>query len=241
MGIYIFMLTNDLLILEILLSLVIVSYITSTNLLMLLYSGGLYLLLLGGLLLLNDVDVYVGFLWVIDLGVGLVFFIFILHFTTFLHQKSQFNLSSRYFFLISNTVLACYIWGYYGFFSNDNSYYRDLAKTWFFRVSHTDYYNILNTHEVTELNLLKNSYFILNSFEFFIVNFSLLFGLLSAILLCFMVHRIFNILNFSQIMNLDLLKASDTSFFIKSQNFISQQNTAGAVKVWSKTPSSYRS
>jgi len=90
---------------------------------------------------------------------------------------------------------------------------------------------MLNVAEVTELNLLKDSYFLLNSFEFFIVNFSLLFGLLSAILLCFMIHRVFNILNFSQITNLNILKYTDTNFFIKSQNFITQQNTAGVVKV----------
>ena len=53
-------------------------YTLSSNLLILLYTGGLYLLLVGGLAFLNDSDVFIGFLWVIDLGVGLVFFIFIL-------------------------------------------------------------------------------------------------------------------------------------------------------------------
>ena len=77
----------------------------------------------------------------------------------------------------------------------------------------------------------------LNSFEFFVVNFSLLFGLLASILMCFMIHRIFNFLNFSQIINLNLLKSSDTNFFIRSQNFTTQQNTAGVVKVWSKAKS----
>ena len=33
---------------------------------------------LGFLLLINDSDIFVGFLWVIDLGVGLIFFIFIM-------------------------------------------------------------------------------------------------------------------------------------------------------------------
>ena len=76
------MVFNDTFILEIIVLISIISYITSTNLTMLLYTGGLYLIFIGLLSLINDADIYIGFLWVIDLGVGLVFFIFILHFTS---------------------------------------------------------------------------------------------------------------------------------------------------------------
>ena len=55
----------------------------------LLYNSGLYLVLIGIYSLLNEADIYIGFLWVIDLGVGLVFFIFMLHFLPFLHQKER--------------------------------------------------------------------------------------------------------------------------------------------------------
>lgn len=229
------MLFNDVLILEILILSSVFFYTTNTNLLNLLYTGGMYLLLLGMLLFLNDSDIYVGFLWVIDLGVGLVFFIFILHFTSFLYQKSQFKLTSRFFFLVLNLAVFISLWFYYVPFNSDTSYYGDLVKTWFFRLSYTDYYSLLNTHEVTELNLLRDSYFLLNSFEFFAVNFSLLFGLLASILLCFIIHRIFNFLNYSQIVNLNLLSQVDTNFFIRSQNFITQQNTPGLVRTWVKS------
>lgn len=229
------MIFNDILILELLLLTTVIFYTTSYNLLTLLYNGGLYLIFLGLFLLLNDADIYVGFLWVIDLGVGLVFFIFILHFTSFLHQKSQLNLSYRYFFFIINFINFLIILFYFSPSNADKTLYHDLSKTWFFRLTHTDYYNTYNTYEVTELNLLKNSYFLINSFEFFIVNFSLFFGLLTAILMCFMIHRIFNFLNYSQIINLKLLNNLDTNFFIRTQNFITQQNTAGVVKVWIKS------
>ena len=206
---------------------------------LLLYTGGIYLILLGLLLFLNDVDIYVGFLWVIDLGVGLVFFIFILHFTSFLYQKSQFNLSSRYFFLIPNFLIFIVLLSFYLPLNSDSTYYKDLSKTWYFKLTYVDYYNILNVSEVTELNLIRDSYFLLNSFEFFIVNFSLLFGLLSSILMCFMLHRIFNFLNFSQIINLNILNSIDSNFFIKSQNFITQQNTTGVVKTWARSKYNY--
>lgn len=229
------MIFNEILVLELFLLTIIIFYTTSYNLLTLLYNGGLYLITLGLFLLLNDADIYVGFLWVIDLGVGLVFFIFILHFTPFLHQKSQINLSYRYFFFIFNFINLLILLFYFLPKHNDVTIYRDLLKTWFFRLTHTDYYNTYNTYEVTELNLLKNAYFLINNFEFFIVNFSLFFGLLTAILMCFMIQRIFNFLNFSQIINLQLLNALDTNFFIKNQNFVSQQNTPGVVKIWVKS------
>jgi hypothetical protein len=47
--------------------------------------------------MLDDGDIFVGFLWVIDLGVGLILFIFILHYSTFLHQKSTLDKTSREF------------------------------------------------------------------------------------------------------------------------------------------------
>ena len=51
-----------------------------------------------------------------------------------------------------------------------------------------DYYAILFSNEVTDLNTLRETYFLLNAFEFFAVNFSLFFGLIAAILLCFMIQ-----------------------------------------------------
>ena len=165
------MLFNDIFLLEVLILLSVLFYTCSTNLLILLYTGFLYLMLIGTLSLINDADIYIGFLWVIDLGVGLVFFIFILHFTSFLFQKSYFNLSARHFFtliLVSLTTLTVY---YFLANPTDNSFNADLLKTWFFKVTYMDYYLIYNSAEVTDLNTLRDTYFCLNGFEFFIVNF----------------------------------------------------------------------
>ena len=231
------MLFNDTLLLEILIMISIIFYVSSTNLTMLLYTGGLYLILIGILALINDADIYIGFLWVIDLGVGLVFFIFILHFTSFLFQKSQFNLTARHFLFSYLLVILSTSFFYFYATPADNSYYRDLNQTWFFKLSHIDYFSILFSNEVTDLNTLRDTYFLLNGFEFFIVNFSLFFGLIASILMCFMIQRIFAFLNFSQIINMNILTKADTGFFIRNQNFVTQQNTAGAVRVWSKIKS----
>ena len=228
------MVFNDTFLLETIVLISILSYITSTNLTMLLYTGGLYLIFVGLLSLINDADIYIGFLWVIDLGVGLVFFIFILHFTSFLFQKSQFNLTARHF-IFSYLFLLFSIYFFY-FASNpaDTSFYGDLSKTWFFKLSYIDYFSIFYTNEVTDLNTLRDTYFLLNSFEFFVVNFSLFFVLVASILMCFMIQRIFAFLNYSQILNMSLLEKADTGFFIRQQNFTTQQNTSATVRSWIK-------
>lgn len=104
-------------------------YITNTNLMMLLYTGGIYLILLGLLSLLNESDLFIGFLWVIDLGVGLVFFIFILHFTSFLFQKSEFNISSKLLFFLLTFISFLILFFYYLAQPLDNINNLDLSKT----------------------------------------------------------------------------------------------------------------
>ena len=90
--------------LQLLSIIVLIFFINTVNILSLWYLAGLYLVFLGFLMMLDDADIFIGFLWVIDLGVGLIFFIFILHFSNFLHQKSFFDLSSRFLFLFHINV-----------------------------------------------------------------------------------------------------------------------------------------
>ena len=228
------MLFNDIFFLEIFLILIVLFYLLNTNLLILLYTGFLYLLLLGGLALINDSDIYIGFLWVIDLGVGLVFFIFILHFTFFLFQKSYLNLSVRHFFFLLLLFVFTLI-----FFNNsttlvDSTFNFTLLKTWFFKISYIDYYTVNYTYEITDLNTIRDSYFILNSLEFFIINFSLLFGLVSSIVLSFFIQRVFNYLNFTQIISYKILNNNYSTFIIRNQNFSLQQLTYGYVNQYNK-------
>ena len=80
-------------------------------------------------MLLDDGDIFIGFLWVIDLGVGLVFFIFILHYSTFLHQKSNLDKSSREISFILFSLF--FILSFFYFFINpvDIDYTKGFSKT----------------------------------------------------------------------------------------------------------------
>jgi hypothetical protein len=181
--------------------------------------------------LLNDADIYIGFLWVIDLGVGLVFFIFMLHFTSFLQHKSLFNTYNRFLLFTTSLIISFFLFFYFFSQSVDLSMNSDLSKLWVFHLSYVDYYSLLFTNEISELNTLRDSYFVLNTFEFFSINFSLFFGLIAAILMYFIIQRVFNFLNFSQIKDVRTLENLQSTFFIRSQNFINQQNMPQVLRI----------
>jgi hypothetical protein len=213
----------------------LVFFVSTYNILTLWYLAGIYLVLLGWWLLLDDGDIFIGFLWVIDLGVGLVFFIFILHYSTFLHQKANVDKSTRELTFVIFALF--FLFSFLYFFTNpiDVDYTKGFNKTWFFFISWYDYYDFFLSSIVTDLNLLREIYFYNNSFEFFLINFMLFYGIVSAILLCFLIKRVFTFLNYSQMMNYNLLNHSNSTFFIRNQNFIKQQSTSTGTRVWIKT------
>jgi hypothetical protein len=202
------------------------------------YLAGIYLTLLGWFLLLDDGDIFVGFLWVIDLGVGLVFFIFILHYTTFLHQKSNLDKTSKEFsYIILSSVLFISLFSFI-LTGTNNLASVQLLKVWNFLVSWYDYYEFFDSSAVTDLNLLHEIYFTNNSFEFFVINFFLLYGILCSILLSFLVKRFFNFMNYTQFMGQPILLHARSTYFIRSQDYLKQQSTSAGMRVWAKTKTS---
>ena len=225
---------NEVFILQILISIILFYFTTTTNILILWYLAGIYLFSLGFLLLLDDGDIFIGFLWIIDLGVGLIFFIFILHFSNFLYQKTLFNLSFK------SVLLYVYIWMYMLIFfyflatSVNYNFNYELQKIWFLLLSWYDYYDFFFLRTITDLNLLREIYFYTNSLEFFIINFAIFYGILTAIFLTFLIKKIFNFLITSQFNNFNLLNEINSNLFIRNQNFIKQQNTSAGTRVWLK-------
>lgn len=222
------------LILQTLSIITLVYFVTTFNILTVWYLAGIYLVLLGWLLLLDDGDIFVGFLWVIDLGVGLIFFMFILHYSTFLHQKSNINKTSREFSFAALSLLTLVT--VFVFLSSpvSNESQSVLSRIWFFSVSWYDYFDFFFSATVTDLNLLHEVYFKNNSFEFFLINFFLLYGVIASILMSFLVKRIFNILNFSQVVNSDFIHQARATYFIRSQDYIKQQSMSAGTRIWLK-------
>lgn len=220
--------------LQLLLLLTLWFFVGAINILTLWYLGGIYLLNLGLVLLLDDADIFVGFLWVIDLGVGLIFFIFILHFSNFLYQKAFVNIFDRYLFL--SIFFGVFVFGFFLLVHNpvDSKFNVNLKKSWYFFVSWYDFYSFYHIQVISQLNVIREIYFYSNSFEFFLINFMIFYGIFASINLCFLLKRIFNMLTFTQLKNLPLLNSMGSSFFIRNQNFIKQQNTSTGTRVWLK-------
>jgi hypothetical protein len=229
---------NEVFLLQLLILVTLIFFINTINILTLWYLAGIYLMALGSLLLLDDSDIFVGFLWVIDLGVGLIFFIFILHFSNFLHQKSFFNLSNRFFFFLFFLFFFMFLFFYFLVNPTDLNFNYELKKTWFFLISWYNYYSFFYSYTITDLNLLREIYFYNNSIGFFLVNFMLFYGIFSSINLCFLIKRVFMFLNFSQLKNLNILQEVNSNFFIRNQNFIRQQNASTGTRVWLKKKNS---
>jgi len=209
-------------------------FINTYNIITLWYLAGSYLLIMGFYLLIEDADVFIGFLWVIDLGVGLIFFIFMLHFSTFLYHKPNLDKSSRVVssFLFLVITLFNFLYVFSEPITTQNS--KLFESSWFFYLGWYDFYDLFFTQTVTDLNLLKEVYFSHNSIEFFIINFVLLYGILSSILLCFLVKKIFVLLTFSQYKNYRLNTGNTSTFFIRNQNFLKQQSTQSGTRGWIK-------
>lgn len=225
---------NEFFLLQIITSITLIFFINALNIITLWYLAGIYLILVGFLMLLDDADIFIGFLWVIDLGVGLIFFIFILHFSNFLHQKSFFDLNSRFFFFF--IFAAIFIFTFFYFISNPNDINLNyqLQKTWFFFISWYNYYSFYYSYSITELQLLRELYFYNNSFGFFLINFMVFYGIFGSINLCFLIKRVFVFLNLSQLKNINLINEINSTFFVRNQNFIRQQNMSAGTRVWLK-------
>lgn len=225
---------NELFLLQIISSVTLIFFINALNIITLWYLAGIYLILVGFLMLLDDADIFIGFLWVIDLGVGLIFFIFILHFSNFLHQKSLFDLNSRFFFFFIFVIFFLFTFFYFVSNPNDVNLNYQLQKTWFFFVSWYNYYSFYYSYSITELQLLRELYFYNNSFGFFLINFMVFYGIFGSINLCFLIKRVFVFLNISQLKNINILNEINSTFFVRNQNFIRQQNMSAGTRVWLK-------
>lgn len=222
------------LILQVLLLVTSFYFVNTFSIITLWYLAGIYLVLLGWWLMLDDGDIFVGFLWVIDLGVGLVFFIFVLHYSTFLHQKSILNKTSREFSLVflSAVILTSVVFLFCS--PSSNVLNSTVSRVWFFLLTWYDYYDFFFSPVVTDLNLLHELYFTGNSFEFFLINFFLLYGIVASVLMSFLIKRIFNLMNYAQLMDHASLTQAKDTYFIRNQDYLKQQATSAGTRVWLK-------
>lgn len=228
------MVFTDYLFLDMITLLITFYFSLSFNITLLLFIACTFLLITGVTFLIKDLDIFIGFLWVIDLGVGLIFFIFILHFSAFLQQKSVFNSTSKQFFYIFLLTIFTLFYFYFFSKSKDSSIDSQLEKVWFLDVVCFNFFSTIFNNDTGVLLMIKHCYFTCNSFEFFLINYSLFFGLMCSILSCFLIKRFYIKLVLSQIEESKTFENVTSGFFIKNQNFFSQQNVCQITRLWMK-------
>jgi len=193
-----------------------------------------YLLLISLLTLYLDIDILISFLIIIDLGVFLILFAFLLHLSKFLTFKNIYDLSFKNIFIFCTTLTFLLIYNYCVNFYTSYNFNKIIEFTWFFFISYMDFYYIWNTVINSDMHLLKEIYFHTNSIEFIIISIFLTIGILVLyFLLNFIIIYILKCNLFNNI-NLKKLNKNTSITFFKIQNYTKQINTSASSRVWTK-------
>lgn len=196
------------------------------------YLIGIYLFLLGFILLLEHIDILVGFLWIIDLGLGLIFFIFILFILNFLHFKVKFFYNLKQLGLINFIILFVIIILYHLTLSYSPLFLN--FNTWFFNISFYDYFIFFNLSYKSDLVILKELFYTKCIFEFFLINLLLLYTVLLILILNFFYKYISISITYVYFIINKFLIINSFNFFFKNQNYWKQLGMTCGVRVWNK-------
>jgi hypothetical protein len=202
-----------------------------TSVIMSWYIGGLILLLIGFFIFKSDGDILTGFLWVLDLGLGLVFFLFILYLLNFLQSKVEFLVNFKTLYYLIALVFPVMVTVS---FNKTTINLYNLTQSWSFHVSYYDYYLFFLSALKSDLNLLKECYYVSSSFEFFIINYVILFAIFLIIILFFFIKNLSLLSSLFTLLNVNFMVKNNFFLFLKSQKYIKQFSTTCGVRVWSK-------
>jgi len=196
--------------------------------------GGVILFLLGLLGLILQLSVFIGFLWVIDLGVGLIFLVFLSHLAVMGETKlPNASKKSRKFTVFPAPIILILSFLFQGQEEWDGHYYHAATNY----ISWVNYYTLYLDYEVSQLGLLREVFFYSNSWEFIVINYIVFIGLLGLVLFNFTLTN-YHKRQLSSLLRINKkTKISSAPLFIRDQNFISQQQTSSATRLWVKTSS----
>lgn len=196
--------------------------------------GVFYLLVMSLIALYLDSDVVISFVMVIDLGVFFIMFAFILHLTKFLTTKMLYKFSYKNLLYSSFIALFMFIYVYAINFNTNIDFNKTIEYSWFFFISYYNYYNISQTIFNSDMQLLKEIYFHINSCEFFIISILVYLGLVTSSVVFNMMKSLFIKNNLKLLNNLNKYSRANSSHYFKHQNFIKQSMAKANSKIWNK-------
>lgn len=216
---------NDLFFLQTLILIFSIIFLFINNTFLIWYLILFFLIILSSVLFIDNFDIFVGFLLLIDLGVILIFLVFVFHFINFLDNK-HFIKSYNYFLFFSVLLLILKILSI--------TLKIEIISEYFFLISWYDYFNVSVINYKTDLNLLKEIYFYNNSFEFILINFFILYGLISSIILFFILKKLYLTDFINTLRTYNFMSINTSFFYIRNQNLINQQDEGASLKIINK-------
>ena len=186
----------------------------------------LFLIASSAYLLILDGDIFVSFLLIIDLGVFFIFFAFLIHLTSFLLSKSYVNSTASSLVQVLPPVILLIV--AYVFYNSNYIYQAGVDYVWFFYITHSDFYALLSNIFQSDMNLLREVYFLSNFFEFFLLSVAIYFAILT-------IQLFINLLNIACTDSKPLVNLSNKNssvFFFKRQDFNKQSTAKASSRVW---------
>lgn len=174
----------------------------------------IYLILISNLLWLTDLDIYVNFLIIIDLGVFFILIAFLINLSHLFQYTLVFNKQLKVW-VISAVIITTFI-------INVPVVSSDFFN---FLITFYNWFGIFNFIYFTDLQLMSDVYYVYTAFEFILMNFYIYFVVVILYTLIF----VLKILSYGSF-NTKTIK----TIFMRYQNFQKQVNQTATVRVWSK-------
>jgi len=217
-------LVNDFLLLQLTLFISLIFFLLITENFFLLINSIIFLLLISTFLWTADLDIYVNFLLILDLGVFFVLIAFLINLSHLFQSNQSFNKQQmplilgyalvHFLLMVSGTVE-----------STTSTTLLSLPCT----LSLYDWYAVFSFSYFSDLQLLSDLYYSLFSFEFLLMNFYLYLAIFITYLLFFLIK----LLSYNCSTGFTN-KTTNKTIFIRYQSLQKQINQTATVRVWSK-------
>lgn len=194
--------------------------------------SALFLVTIGLIGLSLNLNILIGFLWVIDLGVGLIFLVFVSNLVVFGETKLTPPSQQSFKALSMLTILGALVYLSPSF---KPEFPLSQAINPSNSSSHLNYYLLFSDKEISQLNLLREIFFYNNAWEFILINYLVLSGLIGMVVFNFSITTSHRQQTLSHLALNIPLNSAIAPLFIRDQNFVTQQQTSHSVRLWEKT------
>ena len=179
----------------------------------------------GVVLSFNQVELFTGFLWVVEYIVIFVFLLMLFY----INSQGDFIKNNLFIYKYSYiTILLIFIFIYPTYIYYNFSFIENLYTA----VYWDDYYESFNNNNMNDFVGLYISYFTFNSFEYIIIGVLLFLGSVVCINL-FRLTKILKFKNYNEFLKTFRFSQSYTySSFMRKQNLVKQANEQPAVRIF---------